>query len=184
MPQHAQDSFDAVPAQTARQGTHRAPVAPRSGWFTFGWAALATGVLVGLGLLGLFAINNGIQFTDVIRPPGAAQPEPTPEPSIEPITDPSLSVTVLNGTDVTGLATRVGEAMREEGWSVGTFSNASDNTVEVTTVYFGNPAHEAAALGLAQALGGVPIELSADFPGADLTVVLGADHPEAAGADI
>ena len=53
------DRFDDVPADLARVGAHRAPARRGRGFVTFAWAALATGALVGAGVLGLSRHREG-----------------------------------------------------------------------------------------------------------------------------
>ncbi|GAA2239966.1 LytR C-terminal domain-containing protein [Herbiconiux moechotypicola] len=177
MAQYTHDSFDRLPERPARVGAHRGPRPRGRGWMVFAWAALATVVLVGLGIGYLAVINNNIQFTDAFAGGGAAAtatPTPTEEP-ITPIVDGTLAVTVLNGTEVAGLAGAVGQVAVGAGWNVATTANASTTDFATTTVFYSDPVNEAAALGLAQTLGGVPTELSTSFDAA-LTVVLGTDY--------
>ncbi len=181
MSRHPEDSFDRLPAHPERVGAHRGPKPRGRGWIVFAWAALATVLLVGGGVTYLAVINNNIQFTDAFgdassSASSAPAETPTPTPTITPVTDGALSVTVLNGTDNVGLAGRVGDEAAAAGWSIGTMANASQTDFPTTTVYYPDAADEAAALGLAQLLGNVPIELSTSFPGADLTAVLGTDY--------
>jgi hypothetical protein len=171
------DSFDDLPADLVRRGVHRGPRPRGRGWVTFAWAALATGVLVGLGVLGLFVVNNGLQLgTSPIDP----APSETPTPTVLPTVDPSLSVTILNGTTIEGLATRAGGQATDGGWSVGIEANASTTDVTVTTVYYVDAAQEGAAKGLAATLGGVATAVSSQFEGDTLTVVLGTDYKDPA----
>ena len=51
------DQFDEIPTDLARVGAHRAPPKRGLGWARFGWAALATAVLVIAGLFGLSLLN-------------------------------------------------------------------------------------------------------------------------------
>jgi hypothetical protein len=177
MAHFSEDSFDRLPAHSERVGAHRGQ-RRHGGWAVFGWAVLATVVLIGLGIGYLAIINNNNQFTDAFGGGTTAAvdtPTPTAEP-VAPVTDPALPVTILNGTEVVGLAGRVGEAATAGGWTVGTMANASSTDFATTTVYYSDAVNEAAALGLSQLLGGVPTELSSSFEGAPLTVVLGTDY--------
>ncbi|QJU52533.1 LytR C-terminal domain-containing protein [Herbiconiux sp. KACC 21604] len=181
MAHFTQDSFDSLPAHPARVGAHRGPRPRGRGWVVLAWAALATVLLVGAGVVYLSVINNNIQFTDAFggssTSTDAPEAEPTEAaPAVTPITDGTLPVTILNGTEVVGLAGRVGESAVANGWNIATMANASTSDFATTTVYYEDPANEAAALGLAQLLGGVPTELSSSFQGAALTVVLGTDY--------
>jgi hypothetical protein len=195
MPKLPADSFDSLPKGSTRTGAHRGPRRAGRGWIVLAWAALVTGLLVGAGVIGLFIINDRIQFTDLIGGGTSAAPTetPTPTPTITPIVDAALSVTVLNGTATAGLAADVGQAMRDDGWAgVASMANASTSSFPSTTVYYLDATSEAAATGLANSLfakaqsdaaaNGITlgatafrIELSPQFPGAALTAVLGTD---------
>jgi hypothetical protein len=194
------DRFDTIPADLDRTGAHRGPRRKGRGWIAFAWAALATGVIVAGGVIGLAIIDNNIKFPDILGgtsvATGTPAPAPTPTATITPIVDPALIVTVLNGTETEGLAATVGDAMREAGWDgVASTANASASDFKTTTVYYADPANEAAALGLADSLfaqatadatangvalsiTAVRVEQSDQFQGAALTVVLGADFVE------
>ena len=75
---HPRDRFDEVPATEARVGAHRRPPAPHARAVALAWAALATGVIVLLGFIGLLVIDDRVQFTDVFTPPTAtAEATPT-----------------------------------------------------------------------------------------------------------
>jgi hypothetical protein len=177
------DRFDDVPRKLDRVGAHRAPVKRGKGWVTFWWALAATVVLVAIGVLGLFYLNDRLNFTL----PGAntstssASAAPTTPSTAEPTLDPSLSITVLNGTPGTGVASGLGETLTEAGWSVGATSNADTETVPATIVYYADASLEGAARGVLGAIvGTIPtatILLSSDFAdtGADITVVVGND---------
>ncbi|MCS5718352.1 LytR C-terminal domain-containing protein [Herbiconiux sp. CPCC 205763] len=179
MARFSEDSFDRLPAHRERVGAHRGPRPRGRGWIIVAWAALATALLVGGGVTYLAVINNNIQFTGGSSggaSTAAPSDAPTPTPTITPITDGTLAVTVLNGTDNVGLAGRVGQAAIDAGWNVGTMANASSTDFATTTVYYEDPANEAAALGLAQLLGNAATEQSSTFQGAALTVVVGTDY--------
>ena len=183
------DRFDRPPADLQRVGAHRAPGRRGRGWIVFAWSALATGVLVGLGVLGMFVINDRVSFEGVLSSDNgdaasaapatsdAATPAPVTPP--EPTIDPAVNVVILNGTDVTGLAGTAGDALAAEGWTVGSRSNADATDVATSTVYYTDAGQEGAARGLAQSLGGVAIALSDQFKVEGdnrITVVLGADY--------
>ncbi|MFB2554809.1 LytR C-terminal domain-containing protein [Herbiconiux liangxiaofengii] len=179
MPRFPEDSFDRLPADSGRVGAHRGPVPRGRGWRVLAWAALATALLVAAGVIYLAVIDDRNQFTDVAGGSSAtAVPTDTATeaPAVTPVTDGTKSVTILNGTDNVGLATRVGDAAAAAGWNIGSRANATSTDFPTTTVYYADAANEAAALGLAQLLGGVPTELNASYPGADLTAVLGTDY--------
>jgi LytR cell envelope-related transcriptional attenuator len=182
MPTYPPDRFDRPPADLQRVGAHRAP-RPGRGWITFAWAALATAVLVGLGVLAMFVINDRVSFNSPFG--GSAPsvtPEPTTTPTIQPTLDPAVNVVVLNGTATAGLAGQVGDALAGQGWTVGSRSNATTQDVPTSAIYYGDPSLEGAARGLSAALGGMPIQLSSEFAVQGerrITVVLGADYAPA-----
>src|SRR4051812_48891939 len=146
MPTYPPDRFDRPPADLQRVGAHRAP-RPARGWITFAWAAVATAILVGLGVLAMFVINDRVAF----NPFGSSAPtvtaEPTTTPTVQPTLDPSVNVIVLNGTTVAGLAGQVGDALAGQGWTVGSRSNATTQDVKTSAIYYGDPSLEGAARG-------------------------------------
>jgi len=186
MPTFDRDRFDDLPADLDRVGAHRAEKRPGRGWIAFAWAALATGVLVGAGVVYLGVANDSFQFVNPSSSTTAQAEEadtatPTATPSVTPLTDPSqvdpsvTTITVLNGTATAGLAGSASEALESAGWVVGTQGNASER-VATSTVYYAAEVDEPAALGLAQQLGIDDVEQTDAFPGAALTIVLGADY--------
>ncbi|MGO4692051.1 LytR C-terminal domain-containing protein [Glaciibacter sp. 2TAF33] len=180
------DRFDDLPHKLDRVGAHRAPAKRGKGWVTFWWALAATIVLVAIGVLGLFYLNNRLDFalpgTNSPTPTASASATPTRPPTAEPTLDPSLSITVLNGTPGTGVASGVGQTLTEAGWSVGATSNADTETVPATIVYYADASLEGAARGvldsIATTIPTATILLSSDFAdtGADITVVVGNDY--------
>jgi hypothetical protein len=169
------DRFDDVPADLARVGAHRAPRPAGRGFVAFAWAALATGVLVGAGVLGLGAIESRITAVgSVPSAPAAAAPTPT--------VDPNIDVVLLNATPTNGLAAGAESMLVKAGWKVGSTANASITNVKSTTVYYTTASQAGAAAGLAKSLGITRTSLSQQFavPGQSrLTVVLGADYAAA-----
>jgi hypothetical protein len=180
MPTYPKDRFDDLPHKLDRVGAHRAPARKGRRWVAFWWALAATALLIGLGAIGLTVLNNRLNFTipGIASDAATVAPEPTAVPTAEPTTDPSASVTVLNGTPTTGVAASVGELLTENGWTVGTTTDADTETVVTTTVYYTDPAQEGAARGVAALLPGSVISLSADVAVSDatLTVVVGSDY--------
>jgi hypothetical protein len=141
---------------------------------TFAWAALATGVLVGAGVLGLSVIERGVASTgdsSTTASAVAAAPAAT--------IDPTASVVVLNATKTTGLAARAASSAKGDGWKVSSTANADSTDVKLSTVYFGKKSQQGAALGLAKSLGIGRTQQSDRFDvqgTSRLTVVLGADY--------
>ncbi|THG35751.1 LytR family transcriptional regulator [Glaciibacter flavus] len=176
------DRFDEIPGDLDRVGAHRAPRKRGRGWIAFGWAALATVVLIAAGAIGIMVLNNGLDFTAGPASSSSATPPASAVPTAAPTVDPSLSVTVLNGTDTAGLAAKAATALTGAGWTVGATSNASASDVKTTTVYYADPTLEGAARGVSGTLPGSSVALSSDFAdsGAQIVVVLGADYKPAA----
>jgi hypothetical protein len=190
------DRFDDLPHTLDRVGAHRAPARKGRGWIAFWWALAATLVLIGLGVFGLFVLNNRLNFElpgastetpvpsqGTPSPTATTTPTPTESATPEPTVDPSLSITVLNGTPGTGVAGGVGELLTEAGWTVDTTSDADSEDVPDTIVYYADPSLEGAARGIAETVEGSEILLSDDFAGsgADITVVVGNDYEPPAG---
>ena len=164
------DRFDEIPADLVRVGAHRAPRARGRGWITFGWAALATGVLVASGVFALTTIENRVADTG---------PTASVTAAVKPTIDPEMDVVLLNATSTNGLAADASSALKKQGWTIGSTANASSHAVKTTTVYYTKPAQAGAAAGLAQSLGISHTMLSSQFavPGQErLTVVLGSDY--------
>lgn len=199
---YPKDRFDTAPENLQRVGAHRSPRRGR-GWIGLLWALLAVVILVGLGVLGLFLINGNVEFSSpqagssgtasaTAPAPASSAPAspkrshtPSPTPTPTPTVDPSLSVTVLNGTKARGLAASVSRTLTSDGWTVRTVGNARRGDFTQTVVYYSDPANRQAALALVQSLTGAKAEaeLSQAYATttADLTVVVGSDYSTAAG---
>lgn len=184
------DRFDEIPEDLQRVGAHRAPAQRGRGWIGFAWAALATVVLMAAGLFGLSLLNPDLE----IRIPGVdtgtstAAPGETEAPveETEPVLDPAISISVLNGTATTGLATQVGDLLVSQGWEgaalgVGSRANAASSDVATTIVFYSDPVNEGAARMIVQNLGVGEIRLSNDYPASPITVLIGADYVPPAG---
>jgi LytR cell envelope-related transcriptional attenuator len=165
------DRFDDIPADLARVGAHRAPRPAGRGFVAFAWAALATGVLVGAGVLGLGVIEQHVNAVTPVPSASAAAPTPT--------IDPNIDVVLLNATTTNGLAASASAMLQQAGWKVGSTANASATNVKTTTVYYTKSSEAGAAAGLAKSLGITRTALSQQFAVAGqsrLTVVLGSDY--------
>jgi hypothetical protein len=181
------DQFDDIPEDLHRVGAHRAPAKKGRGWFAFLWAILATVILVAGGL---FVLSRVLPDFSLPIFPEQETPTPTPTPieTADPVTDPAtwstenpelwaaLTVSVLNGTPTQGLANVAGDQLAAAGWPDPARANASARDEEATVVYYSSEDYEGVARGIAQLLGVTEVELSEAFPGATVTVVLGADY--------
>jgi hypothetical protein len=178
---YPRDRFDEVADADGRVGAHRAENPRMRGGVVFLWAAAATVVLVVAGIFGTLVVTERI--------PLFAEPAPsiTLPPQVEPTLDPSYPVLVLNASGQAGAAASTRDAVLAAGWSDDDVS-ASDaqSTFDTTTVFYVDAEDEAAALGLADAVGGAEVAQSGQYaqfyPGDEgeaarvLTVVLGTDR--------
>ncbi|GAA2751978.1 LytR C-terminal domain-containing protein [Amnibacterium kyonggiense] len=173
------DRFDDVSPDLARVGAHRAPARSGRGFVTFAWAALATGVLVGAGVLGLSVIEKNVSATGDTTTSSAAAASSAPAATV----DPSATVVVLNATKTTGLAASAAATAKGDGWKVASTANADSTDVKLSTVYYSEKSQLGAALGLAKSLGigRAPVRTDRfDVAGQSrLTVVLGKDFVKA-----
>lgn len=188
MASYPKDRFDNLPADLQRIGAHRAPAVKGRGWVGFAWAALATGVLVFAGVFGLSRFLGVDIVVPIFDAAPSATPTPTPTPTADPVLDATtidparnILITVLNGTETPDLQNAVGDSLASAGWNVNSRGATARRDVPVTTVYYSDPANEDVARGVVLALGSGGIRLVApeQFPGAPITVVIGADFPGA-----
>ncbi len=181
------DRFDDIPQEPGYVGLRR--LRRRRAFWVIPTAVLAgtSLLLVALGLWWMDRAGDSLEFDAVdiplIQPEVQPEPEPEPEPEpIEPIINPNadealgLTVTVLNGTLIQGLAASAGEQLTREGWPEQTLANADTNTVEESYVAYSREEDEALALGAAQILGIESVVLTDRNFGARITVVLGSDY--------
>lgn len=192
------DRFDDV-ADGPRVGAHRGVQRRGRGWIVFAWAALATGVLVGVGVLSLAVLNGSYSFNGSDSPSAStsasatAKPSATSKPSASssagsgsagadsaaaatPAQQGTTTVVVLNGTTTTGLASRASAALTGAGWQVASTGDAGTTGSTSTIVYYQQASQAAVAQGIAKQLGVTAVQQSAAFPNADVSVVLGADY--------
>ena len=173
----AEDRFDNLPEGLSRVGAHRAPRSARSGLIGFAWAALSTFVLVASGVVAMVFVTGTITL-DGLLPVTSSTPAVTTVKTAKPTIDPSVMVSVINASGVDGAATRVADQLAADGVLIGTKSNATE-IVEKTMVYYGDPAVEGAARGIARALGGgADVERTSAFAGtqAKISVIVGSSY--------
>ncbi|MFE6965959.1 LytR C-terminal domain-containing protein [Agromyces sp. NPDC057679] len=171
------DRFDTIPHGIDRVGAHRAPARRGARWIRFGWAALATVVLAGVGIAGVMIFNDRLNAASGPDPAATPTPTATAEPTIAP----EVKVTVLNGTTTAGLAAKATEALTAGGVPVDATANASASDLTETVVYYATPDLEGAARGVATLLPEADVRLSESFAetGTPLVLVLGSDYAEA-----
>lgn len=195
MTRFPRDRFDDV-TDGPRVGAHRGPARRGGGWVVFAWAALATGVLVGVGVLVLALANGSVQFTEgsggaTSAPSASATSTPTSsasagsEPSgaasspaaaaASPADQGATTLVVLNGTSTTGLAANASTKLTGAGWKVTSTGDAGTTGSTQTIVYYQQESQAALAEGIAKSLGTSAVQRSSAFPNADVSVILGAD---------
>ncbi|GAA4176780.1 LytR C-terminal domain-containing protein [Gryllotalpicola koreensis] len=188
--QFPKDRFDMVPTDLERVGAHRAPQHRGRGLLWLVWCLAAILVIVGAGWIYLHVLDNSLPGgsaspqptvtetasptkTPTTTPTPTATPTPTPTPTATIV--PSAQVSVLNSTRRAGLAASAATKLKAAGWSTVTTGNAPQSAT-TTTVYYSDPGQIGVALGVAQSLGLTTVTQSAQFAGAAVTVVLGADY--------
>ena len=152
------DRFDDLPVEAGRVGAHRAERPRSRGWIIFLWAALATVVLIIVGIFGVLVASGRISL--------GSDPSPTPtavDTAAAAIVT-SYSVVALNGTADEGLAGNLRDRIVELGWPGDSVQTGDSDTTDfaTTTVYYRTADDAEAARGLADAIGGADIAES-DF---------------------
>ena len=173
----AEDRFDKLPEDLSRVGAHRAPRSARSSLIAFAWAALSTFVLVAAGVIAMVFVTGTLSFGGLV-PVASETPATASTQVVKPTIDPTVLVNVINASGVDGAATRVADQLAADGVLIGTKSNSAE-VVEKTMVYYGDPAVEGVARGIARALGGgAEIERTSAFAGtqAKISVVVGSSY--------
>jgi hypothetical protein len=184
------DRFDEVEREPGYIGLRRRQ---REKTFWLVPVGIVLGASVVLTAIGMFMVSRADQRLElspdeiaITEPPPeevvAQEPEPEPEPEpVEAITNPSeeeadgLTLTILNGTDTTGLAARAGNLLDREGWPEQTRTNADEQGVENSLVAYESEEDEGLARGVAEILGIDEVVQTENYPGARITVLLGAD---------
>lgn len=187
--QPPKDRFDDLPADHGRIGAHRAENPRIRGGMVLLWSAIATVVLVAVGVFGTMVATGRI----ALFPEPAVTPAAVP--TAEAVLDTSFAVLVLNATPEQGLAGQVRDAVISAGWSADAVlaSEAGTDDFATTTVYYAAAGDEGAARGLAAAIGGADVALNDAYQPADdpdtadvdesatkqLVVVIGLDRTAA-----
>ncbi|MDA0289357.1 MAG: LytR C-terminal domain-containing protein [Actinomycetota bacterium] len=195
-PSFLPDRFDDVDRDLGYVGTHRRQ---RSSWSVFAPVGIGLGAVVVLTLAGIWFVDRSDDYLtldasevpvitgeapeeDAAEEPVIIEPEVVEE--VVAVSDPTqidtegLTLTVLNGTATQGMAARAVERLVAIGWPEATATNADSTDIQQSVVAYSEDADKAIALGIAQEL-----DLDADsvvqttaYPGARVTVVLGADY--------
>ena len=170
------DRYDEI-ASSGRIGAHRVTARPRYIWQYLIAGIAGFVVLTGAGIFWLQSVGTssgglGGQLG------GSETSAPKPE-APTPVVDPDALVAVLNGTETSNLATAVDRTITAEEWGTIIFSgDAASHDVQISAVFYSDPADEDAAAGLAAQLGGLSTYTTEDYEayGANLVVLLGSDY--------
>lgn len=168
------DRFDRIP-RSGRVGAHRVTPRPRRVWQYVLASVLGFLLLTTLGVIGVHSIGSSV--LPIGPSPGTNEGSVAPKTTAE--LDPEATVAVLDGTPNPDLGVRVDEAITREGWGQVVFAGkAITADVAISAIFYRDPADEAAALGLAEQLGGASVYPTEDYAeyGARLIVLLGADY--------
>ncbi|GAA3942034.1 LytR C-terminal domain-containing protein [Microbacterium soli] len=183
MPQPPRDRFDDVPRTGGRVGAHRAEQPGINGPVTLLWSAAIALVLIAAGIFISLVLMGRID------PFGTAAPaEPQQTQGVLAEVDTSYRVLILNATPQAGAVATVRKTLIDHGWQESDVLGNGGSTSEFpeTTVFYVEKADEAAALGVAELLGGVKAEQSDHYAplnvsgSPQLTVVIGMDRVETA----
>lgn len=200
------DRFDEIPVGLTRVGAHRTLPKRGRGWVAFAWAALATGILVAAGVVTLTLFTDSLKFTLPFTSLGTSgsvsvsatasanasatspatesatvSPSPRVVETADPVLDPKVPITVLNGTKTPRLANTVGDSLVASGWGgaatgIGSRATATSSAVKLTVVYYSDAANEAAARALVQQLKVGSVKFGSEYPSTPITILLGADY--------
>ena len=168
------DRFDGL-ARSGRVGAHRIVGRPRRFWIYTVAALLGFALLTGLGIAMIHVTGANLDSLT------SEEPAPTKAPpKVAPELDPEAGVAVINGTSSPGFGAVVDGLITENGWGKILFSTEGETSdVQNSAIFYANREDEAAALGLAEELGGIAVFQNDGYFqqfGAKLTVLLGADY--------
>ena len=155
----------------------RAALAPHPRWRRFAARATQARVLVALGLVALLLAGAGIFVSEQLLSDNEER-GPAATGAVDPA---DVTVAVLNGTSVNGLAGRVGSDLEAAGYELGAITSAAPG-LETTTVLYAD-GQQRAARKVASQLGLAPAtvepvdresrELAGEF---DVVVIAGEDR--------
>lgn len=149
-----------------------------NGFVVLLWSAAVALVLIVGGIFGALVMMDRISFGP------EAGPAPEQTQGTAPVIDTTYRVLILNATPQEGLVESVRELLLAEGWKAeDVFGSAgSSQEFDKTTVFYVDEADAAAAMGVADAIGGAEVQQSDFYEGQNvsdqpqLTVVIGLDR--------
>ncbi|WP_042544131.1 LytR C-terminal domain-containing protein [Leucobacter komagatae] len=172
--EYPEDRFDGLPSD-GPVGSHRVTAQPRvTRHFVIG-GLIGAALLTTVGIVGVTIAGSSGKLP--LLPTSGTSAEST---KVKPVLDPEAKVAVLDGTTTDGdAATGVAAAITSEDWGVIVLAGpAATADVEISAVFYSDQAHEAAALALAERLGGVSTYQRDEYANgeAQLTVLIGDDY--------
>lgn len=170
------DEFDEI-EPGRRSGAHRQESAASSniGAISLVIILALVAVLLVVAAINIIFSSMGNPESKIADPPASesSSAEPSPSESEVSVADDSITVDVLNGSGVSGVAKKFSEAVEEKGWNLGQVGNYSTNLSD-STVYYNGEENASQAKLVAKSLGVSATEASSDFE-ADITVVICSD---------
>ena len=169
-------------------GKHE-PSAGGSFYLSLATAALRFVLVVAALALGVFVLSkafpSGGEATPITpsQPASPATTETTPPPEVT--TEPEamathepgeISLQVLNGTDVAGLAADAAEALEADGYDIRTVDDAPSKPYEVTEIFFKRAFEADAGVLRDQFFPGAELQDTAPDAQVSITVILGEDY--------
>lgn len=168
------DRFDEIP-RSSRVGAHRVTAQPRVVWLFVVGGLVGALILTAVGVVGVNFMNARGTLPQISNERAAPA-----SPNVQAQLDPDATVVVLDGTPTSGdLALRLASIITETNLGKVFFAGPSASAdVEISAVFFSDPADEAAAKGLANELGGISSYQTDDYQEYDarLIVLLGTDY--------
>ncbi|MFT4280816.1 LytR C-terminal domain-containing protein [Microbacterium sp.] len=184
MQTHPTDRFDELPPASSRDarrvGAHRAEQPRIRRGRVWLWAAIATVVLVAVGIAGTLWAGG------TFGPGPAASTAAAPRETAEPTLDTSYTVLILNATPQEGLGSTLSADVVAAGWKAADVSvgDAGEHDFAKTTVFYAREDDEGPARGLAEAIGNAEVEFSQAYQDGDdttlrqLVIVIGMDRAD------
>ena len=173
--EYPEDRFDSI-GRSGRVGAHRVTARPRYTWQYLIAGLLGFALLTTLGIIAVHTVGSTGQtpLRDAVQG-GSSPAQQTPDA----VLDPEASIAILNGTATQNLAPALDTIITTEKWGSILFSgNAASADVQISAVFYADPADASAAAGLAAKLGGLSTYASTDYEQyeARLVVLLGSDY--------
>jgi hypothetical protein len=175
-------------------GKHE-PSSGGSFYLSLATAALRFVLVVAALALGVFVLSKAFPTDGAatpIRPSQPSSPAATETPPPEVTTEPEapetheaseISLQVLNGTDVAGLAADAAEVLEADGYDVATVDDAPSKPYAVTEIFFKRAFEGDAGVLRDQYFQGAELQDTAPDAQVSITVILGEDYVAAQEAE-